>query len=388
MQPKSKISSIWSDAAVVRPYASGLSLHSHTSFSEESLTFIHKLLAFLPGLRLLFEHYERQSHACGMKLDFVRGHWRPPLMPKMAYGVEAQQIMALGLEPLVSITDHDTIEAPMLLRTLPSSRHIPVSVEWTVPYGATEFHIGVHNLPSAAGHAWMARFAAYTGTVIPPRQRKAMLRAMLHELHSLPGVLVILNHPVWDLYKVGDAIHRSALMEFLEMAGECIHGLELNGLRDARENRIVVQLARETGYLLIAGGDRHGLEPNANINLSVATNFAGFVHEIRVERRSHVLFLQQYARPWEQRILHSTLDAVTDFPEFVEGWRRWDDRAFHPDRNGEMQPLSQLWKDGRAPRPLRAAVQVVRMGRSRAFSRTFSLAFPRAADAEAEMDLL
>ena len=39
----------------------------------------------------------------------------------------------------------------MLLRTVPSSRHIPVSVEWTVPFGATAFHLGIHNLPSATG---------------------------------------------------------------------------------------------------------------------------------------------------------------------------------------------------------------------------------------------
>ena len=52
---------------------------------------------------------------------------------------------------LVSITDHDDIQAPMLLRSVPSSRHIPVSVEWTVPFGTTAFHLGIHNLPSATG---------------------------------------------------------------------------------------------------------------------------------------------------------------------------------------------------------------------------------------------
>ena len=112
----------------------------------------------------MFEHYERQSEADGFKLDFVSAHWRPPLLPKMAYDVEAGQIQKLGLEAMVSITDHDTIEAPMLLRTLASSRDIPVSLEWTVPFGATEFHLGIHNLPSADGPAWIRRFAAFTAT--------------------------------------------------------------------------------------------------------------------------------------------------------------------------------------------------------------------------------
>jgi len=388
MQPKSKISSEWNEETALESYRSGVSLHSHTSMSLESLMFIHKMFVFIPGLRQVFEHYERKSRSMDFKLDFVSAHWRPPLLPKMAYDVERRQIQKLGLEALVSITDHDTIEAPMLLRAVPSSRHIPVSVEWTVPFGATEFHLGVHNLPSAGGQLWMRMFAEYTAMALVSGSNERRLFAMLRELDAMPGVLVVINHPVWDLHKVGDAVHVREVRRFLEEAGGCIHALELNGLRSARENRVVVQMARETGYLLISGGDRHGLEANANVNLTAATSFTDFVEEIRVERRSHVLFMQQYAKPWEQRILHSTLDAVTDFPEFIEGWQRWDDRAFHLDRHGEMRPLSQLWLDGRAPLPLRAAIQFVRMGRSRTFSRSFSLAFADSHDPQAEMELL
>jgi hypothetical protein len=383
MQPKSKISSLWNDSTAAAGYRSGVSLHSHTSMSIESLMFIHKMFVFMPGLRQLFEHYDRKSKRNDFKLDFVSAHWRPPLLPKMAYDVEARQIQELGLDAMVSITDHDNIEAPMLLRAVPSSRGIPVSVEWTAPFGATEFHLGIHNLPSADGQTWMRMFAEYTAM---PSERR--LFAMLRELDDMPGVLVVFNHPIWDLHKVGADVHMREVVRFLDEVGGCIHALELNGLRSARENRAVVQLARETGYLLISGGDRHSLEPNANINLTNARNFRDFVDEIRVERRSRVLFMQQYAKPWEQRILHSTLDAVTDFPEFIEGWRRWDDRAFHRDRHGEMRPLSQMWPNGRAPRPLQAAIQFVRMGRSRTFTRSFSLAFPDTHDPQAEMELL
>ena len=62
------------------------------------------------------------------------------------------------MQPLVSITDHDDIQAPMLLRTVASARHIPVSVEWTTPFGKDQaFHLGIHNLPSATGRGMDAR---------------------------------------------------------------------------------------------------------------------------------------------------------------------------------------------------------------------------------------
>lgn len=382
-QPRSKITSLWNDQAVPSSYRSGVSLHSHTSISEETMTFVHKFLALLPGLPRVFAHYDRKSRSHGLQLDFVRGHWRPPLVPAMAYELEATQIQQQGLQALVSLTDHDTIAAPQLLRSVPASRGIPVSLEWTVPYGPTEFHLGVHNLPSADAYTWAARLQAFTAAPLPGE-----LQAILHELDEQPGVLTVLNHPVWDLLKIGTGLHRREVHRFLDQFSPYLHALELNGLRDARENRVVTQLARETGHLLLSGGDRHGTEPSACINLSQASNFREFVEEIRVERRSHVLFLPQYKRSWEERILHSTLDAVTDFPHFTEGWRRWDDRAFHPDRDGLMRPLSQLWENGAAPWPLRAAIQLVRMGRSQTLSRTLSRAYPGGVDAAAEMELL
>lgn len=383
MQGKTTVSSVWKNRSAAQGYQSGVSLHSHTSMSEETLTFIHKMFAFVPVLRPIFAHYERQSKRYDFKLDFASAHWRPPLVPRMAYDLEANQILELGLQAMVSLTDHDNIEAPQLLRTVPSSRGIPVSVEWTAPFAGTEFHIGVHNLPSAEGNYWLKRFGTYTRE---PREQN--LFAMLHELHEMPGVLTVLNHPVWDLYDVGREHHEREMLRFIQTAGFSIHALELNGLRHVRENRRVAQLARDTGHLLISGGDRHSLEPNACVNLSQATNFREFVDEIRTERRSHILFMEQYSKSWEARILHSTLDAVTDFPEFTDGWKRWDDRCFHADRNGVMRPLSELWRNGRAPLPLCAAIEFVRLGRSRTFTKTFSMAFAGSGDPLAEMELL
>ena len=371
MQPTSRISTNWKEPQAVAPYSTGVSLHSHTSISEESLQFIHVLGLALPGVKALTEHYEKQCRERhGIKLDFQRANWRPPLQPKMAYDVEAEQIGRLGLYPLVSITDHDTMEAALLLRTVPSSRHIPMSVEWSAPYGGTVFHLGIHNLPSADGIAWMRRFEAYTAA-----PDDVQLLAMLRELHEQRQVLIVLNHPLWDLHTVGP-IHLTDLRRFIREAGKCTHALELNGLRHAKENRETARLARETGHLLISGGDRHGLEPNANINLTSAKNFTEFVEEIRVDRRSHVHFMDQYQERWEQRILRSTLNAVTDFPEFTRGWQRWDERVFHPDAQGMMRPLSELWPDGKPPVALMTAIRIVRLTRNRGFSAPLSWAFP------------
>jgi len=368
--PSNRITTHWNEPQAAELFTTGVSLHSHTSLSEETLGFIHAMFVVMPGLKRVFEYYAQRSARHGVTLDFDRANWRPPLQPRMAYDVEARQIQRLNLNSLVSITDHDTIEAPMLLRTVPSSRHIPVSVEWSAPFGQTIFHLGIHNLPSSDGPAWMRRFEEFTEN---PGDDK--LIAMLRELHESKQVLTVFNHPLWDLHTVGP-VHLAEVKRFIAEAGDSIHAIELNGLRHARENRAAARLARETGHLVISGGDRHGLEPNANINLTTAMSFTEFVEEIRVERRSHVHFMPQYRGRWEQRILRSTLNAITDFPEFMPGWQRWDERAFHPDRDGVMRPFAELWPRGHAPRLLMAAIHVVRLGGVRALSAPLSLAFP------------
>ncbi len=372
MQARSQISCIWKQEDAHAGYRTGVSLHSHTSMSEESLIFIQNMGMMLPGVKKLYAYYSSLSREkYGVTLDFESAHWRPPLLPRVAYDLEARQITDLGLRSLVSISDHDNIEAPMLLRTVPHARAIPVSVEWSAPWGRTCFHLGIHNLPSAEGRVWMDRFQAATAS-----PSDATVRELLHDLHANPHILIVFNHPLWDLYDIGQENHRSETMRFLRECSDCIHALELNGLRHARENREVRQLALETGHLLISGGDRHGMEPNANINLTNAKTFHDFVEEIRVERQSHVLFMQQYAQPWKLRILRSTLDAVSDFAEFTPGWQRWDERCFHKDKHGVMQPMSELWADGKPPVLLSMGIKVVRMARNTTVARSIGMAFP------------
>jgi hypothetical protein len=244
----------------------------------------------------------------------------------------------------------------MLLRTVPSARQIPVSLEWTAPYGNQSFHLGVHNLPSGNATEWMDTLSDYTAH---PSDKR--FTEILRALHDEPNVLVIFNHPLWDLYLIGREKHEFLVNEFLQVNGSYLHALELNGLRNWDENRAVRRLAEQWNMLLISGGDRHGVEPNANINLTNATSFTEFVHEVRREKKSDVLFMPQYAEPWKHRLLQSTLDAIRHYPEFPQGSRTWDERVYHPDINGVVRPLSELWPNGSAPKVISFMLAMVQM---------------------------
>jgi hypothetical protein len=359
---QSSISYLWREPEAAKGFTTGVSLHSHTNQSKETLDFISELSKDWSVLQPVMRWAEQRCRRLtGINPDYARAYWTPPLTPSLAFDLERRQIEdKLQIPGLVSITDHDDIQAPMLLRTVPSSRHIPVSVEWTVPFGVTAFHLGIHNLPSASGTAWMERLAAFTAMPVAERAPK-LLTEMLAELDELPGVLIVFNHPLWDLYRVGREKHDVLVNEFLAVNGQFVHALELNGLRDWKENRETSTLAGKWNQLVISGGDRHGVEPNANVNLTRAGSFNEFVHEVRRERQSHVLFMPQYAEPWKHRILQSTMAAIRNYPEFPEGSRLWDERVYHPDADGAMMPLTQLWTTGKAPALCLAVLAVVRM---------------------------
>ncbi len=354
----STISYLWCDRRAAEGFRTGVSLHSHTNQSKETLSFLANIGSKQSYMRPLLARLETRSEANhGLRVNYAAAYWTPPLTPKLAFDLESTQIEKLDLQPMVSITDHDNIKAPMLLRTVPSARQIPVSVEWSAPYaGVQDFHLGIHNLPSAKAQEWMATLEDFTAH--PSDER---LTEILAALNAEPNVMVIFNHPLWDLFMVGAEKHVALVNRFLQQNGQFMHALELNGLRNWDENRGVRQLAAQWNMLLVSGGDRHGVEPNANINLTSATSFTEFVHEIRRERRSKVLFMPQYAEPWKHRILQSAIDAIRDYPEFPQGSRTWDERVYHPNAKGVDTPLSELWPSGRAPWQMSWALAMVRV---------------------------
>jgi hypothetical protein len=252
--------------------------------------------------------------------------------------LETEQIIdKLGLRSFVSLTDHDNIHAAKLLRVHKEMGDVPVSIEWSVPYHGGELHIGLHNLPPAEADAMVATMNAYTA-----KPNDAVLAEVLADLHARKDVLIVLNHPLWDIVGAGEAVHRQAVQSLMAKLGDYVHAFELGGLRSWEENRKVCDLASGWNVPVVAGGDRHGCEPSACLNLSHAASFPEFIAEVRTQKRTHVLFMPQYTRPVWVRMLEVVLDTTRVQPDNPVG-TYWDDRTFHPDYTGTMRPISQLW---------------------------------------------
>ena len=330
--------SFWNKTELDREYKSAVSLHSHTNHSKESLRFIPEFTRKRPILRWALQ---RQVLRSAIPVNLNKAYWTPPLHPKAAFDVERNQIeVVLGLLALVSLTDHDTIEAPALLRTVSETKECPLSLEWSVPFGGAVFHLGIHNLPSCRAQQMVAELAAYTQSPSNPQ-----LSELLTMLHECPEVLIIFNHPLWDLGDVGQQRYGEILHQFLCRNAAFMHAFELNAIRSRMENNRVIALADRWRRPLVSGGDRHGCEPSGALNLTHAETFSEFVHEIRVEQRSHVLIMPQYDEPLSLRILLAVLDVIREYPEYAPGCRRWDDRVFHPHQTPDTeQPISALWK--------------------------------------------
>jgi hypothetical protein len=335
---ETKLSCFWHGPDISRDTRAAVSLHGHTNRSKESLQLIPQLARKGP---MLYEALEKQCRKSRIPVDFSRAYWTPPLTPQLAYETEKNQIeSALALKSLVSLTDHDNIEAPLFLRTLPETAHAPISLEWSVPFGGTVFHLGVHNLPSGQARAIMNDLAAYTRN--PSDQRLCELLAMLD---GFPNVLVVFNHPLWTQTCVGVQRGGDDLDRFLSCAVQFLHAFEINATRSTKENNRVGELADQWQRPLVSGGDRHGCAASGALNLTGAETFCEFVSEIRQEQRSHVLLMPQYTEPVSIRTTRTLLDVIRNYPEYPAGSRRWDDRIFHPDENGGPdRPISALWK--------------------------------------------
>lgn len=332
-----KISCTWTRSNCAAGFRTGVSLHSHTKHSHEKLQFIP---AFAEKWPILDRALARQCKRTGVAVDFSRAYWTPPLTPMQAFDVESKQIEnTLGLASLVSITDHDSIQAPSLLRMTSETAATPLSLEWTVPFHGAEFHLGIHNLPPNQATDIVEDLARYTRN-----SSSEGVTELLTMLDALPETLIVFNHPFWDLNGLGPQQHALRITQFLQQNHALIHALELNGMRRWNENRKVKPLANRWQLPVVSGGDRHACEPSAAVNLTNAQSFPEFVNEIRREQRSHVLFMQQYNEPMCGRVMHALLDVVRYYPENPEGSRRWDDRVFYPGKTGVDQPLSAFWK--------------------------------------------
>lgn len=80
---------LWRDASPLHRFRSGVSLHGHTMYSQECLSFLPRCLAGIP----VAAQFLRSS--CGQAIDFSRAYWTPPLGPAAALRLEQTQIANL-----------------------------------------------------------------------------------------------------------------------------------------------------------------------------------------------------------------------------------------------------------------------------------------------------
>jgi hypothetical protein len=377
---KMKLHFHWLNPDVCNGFRSGVSLHSHTRHSRETMSVVsdyaRQSRALSLAIRALSSRYRQQT---GCDFDFTRPFFTLPLSASEAFRIEAGQIEEeLNLDAFVSLTDHDSVVASQRLRLFMDETRVPLSLEWTVPFESSFFHLGIHNLPADGIQSLVSDLSRMqcarchdVGVVCSaagPAARSHAHRSLtgLEEtftrLNQSSKVLIVLNHPLWDIGRIGEHRQGAVLADFLARFERYIHAIEINGLRPWSENLTALELAERWRLPVVSGGDRHGCEPNAMLNLTRQTTFGDFVEEIRVERQSEILVMKQYREPLKLRKIRTAVDLLREYAHHPEGERRWTDRVFIPWRGSTVR-LSSIWES--EPALLQGAVSLFRMAERR-----------------------
>ncbi len=140
-------------------------------------------------------------------------------------------------------------------------------------------------------------------------------------------VLIVLNHPLWDIEMIGQAEHEKLLSNFVGSYGRWLHAIEVNGFRSWSENKAAIDLAESIGLPLVAGGDRHGCDPNTVINISRSANFEEFIDDVRTLKVNEIVFMPEYRRPLASRQLRAFSQILTEYPELGQR-AKWMQRVF------------------------------------------------------------
>lgn len=328
--------------------STGISLHCHTQHSKEILDFVPYYAERIPLISKLWRREQaRWIEKYGRPPEFSSGYWTPPLTGRQVFDSEASSLQPLGLKAIVAITDHDSIQANLDLREEIESGNAPISMEWTVPFGGAFFHIGVHNLPPGSANDMKELLLEYTFAEGPPDDIR--LNELFGMLCDIPSVLIVLNHPVWDIEMIGQQLHEEALEEFLRVHQRWLHAIEINGFRAWRENETAIQLAERLGLPIVSGGDRHCMHSNTMVNISNAATFTEFVDEVRVGGHSRIIVKPEYRTPLPARQVASIAQILGNYSDFPEGRRKWSDRVYFDANDGSgLMTLTEQW-EGRQP---------------------------------------
>src|SRR5581483_9551385 len=88
-----KLQFFWQDRSVQSDFRTGVSLHSHTMYSEESLEMIPRYTAKVLYVgRTIGRQSEEFNKKTGFHFDLANAFWTPPLSPRQAYRLEEKQI--------------------------------------------------------------------------------------------------------------------------------------------------------------------------------------------------------------------------------------------------------------------------------------------------------
>ncbi len=138
-------------------------------------------------------HQRKASRTDTFRLISAR-LWTPPVTAREAYELERGQIEeVLGLSALVSLSDHDNIDASSRLRVLPEFSDVPISIEWTIPSKKATSTWG--SQPAGAG--WLLGDGRFGG--LHRATEPARLKQLFAYLNGFEGVLVVFNHPKWNM---------------------------------------------------------------------------------------------------------------------------------------------------------------------------------------------
>ena len=87
--PTSTISYLWRDKEAPKGFRTGVSLHSHTNQSRETLDFLANFGNQYPVMRPLLSRLERRAEQMhGVRIDYAASYWTPPMTPKLAFDLE------------------------------------------------------------------------------------------------------------------------------------------------------------------------------------------------------------------------------------------------------------------------------------------------------------
>lgn len=352
---KTRVRILHSAEKLSQKAASGVSLHCHTEHSREMLDFVPHYAAKLPIINFFWQRERKKyQEREGKEINFSTGFWSPPLTAQEVYDLEKKQINEAGLDALVSLSDHDSIAANLKVNEQTENAKAPISLEWTVPFEYGFFHVGVHNLPKNRADELTQILLDYTFN--KENHTGAKLNEVFALLNSIPQILIVLNHPLWDIEIVGKEKHRILLDSFIKQHGRWIHAFEINGFRKWSENKAVIEMAEALNYPVVTGGDRHGCQPNTVINLTNSKTFDEFADEVRDGKPTEIVFMPEYKQPLQSRQLQSFSEILRHYPEFPEGRKKWFDRVHFDVGDGHgLRPLSVHWIYG-GPAWLRAAI--------------------------------